>query len=185
MSANTHVMLDIETMSSDSKGAIVQIGACVFNPATQDIGEPFEVNIKLGISRELGFDVDPDTERWWASQSEAAIASIMAEPRLHPKDALERFATWYPTGAVCWSHCTFDAVLMQNAYKRMGLRCPWHFRDTRDLRTLHALFGVGGRTVPEELWSPTDLTPHRASHDAIRQSRIAIYQIRRVLGVDK
>ncbi len=124
------------------------------------------------------------TVEWWKQQSPEAIASIQAEPRYGLRGALGKFLAWYPSGALCWSHATFDAVILQNAYKRVDMRCPWHFTDARDLRTLQGLFGFGGRKVPDELWNPPDLTAHRASHDAIRQAWIAIFQIRGVLGLD-
>ncbi len=181
-----HVMVDIETMATDSNASLLQIGAVRFNPArkTVDLDNVFEVNVSLPDCRERGMVVDPATEIWWREQSPESIASVLAKPRYTVPEALGRFSAWYPSGALCWSHATFDAVILQNAYQRVDMRCPWHFRDARDLRTLQGLFEFGGRKVPDELWSPPDLVAHRASHDAIRQARIAIVQIRSVLGLD-
>ncbi len=180
--SNKHVMLDIETMSSASNASLLQIGAVEFRIADGKTRNPFKVNVKLADCRARGMHVDPDTEKWWASQSQAAIDSVMAEPRLSLPDALEKFALWYPRGAVVWSHATFDAVIMQNAYARMDWKCPWHFRDARDLRTISGLHGFGGRTVPEHIWK-REGTHHDAMDDVMWQVKIASYQIREILGI--
>ena len=180
--SNKHVMLDIETMSSNSNAALAQIGACVFSVHDGSISSEFKCNVSVGDCRELGMHVDPNTEKWWSQQDPAAIASIMAEPRETPRVALASFRAWYPPGAVVWSHATFDAVIMQNAYARLDWKCPWHFRDARDLRTITGLFAFGGRKVPAELWEREGVH-HDALHNARYQVKIASYQIRGILGI--
>ncbi len=185
MSAPKHVMLDLETMSSRNNAAIVQIGACVFNPGTREVGDPLWINIRLGDCRARGFHVDPNTEKWWSQQDPLAIKRLMSEPRQDLPDALDEFDEWYPKGAVVWSHATFDAVITQNAYHELGRKQPWHFRDARDLRTLQSLFAFGGRKIPDGVWDANRGLPHFAPDDAVHQAHIAILQIRGVLGLDK
>lgn len=50
-----HVMLDLETMGSGPRAAIVAIGACCFEPETGRIGETFYQAIDLESSVDLGY----------------------------------------------------------------------------------------------------------------------------------
>ena len=180
--SNKHVMLDIETMSSNSNASLAQIGAAVFSYHDGSISSEFKVNVSVGDCRERGMHVDPNTEKWWSQQDPAAIASIMEDPRYELPDALEKFNEWYPRGAVVWSHATFDAVIMQNAFATAGVKCPWHFRDARDLRTIVGLYSYGGREVPEHIWEREGVH-HDALDDVRWQVKIASYQIRGILGI--
>lgn len=58
-----NVMLDLETMGSGSKAAIVSIGAVLFDPMTGETGAEFYQVVSLNSSAHYG-ELDPGTVIW-------------------------------------------------------------------------------------------------------------------------
>lgn len=61
-----------------------------------------------------------------------------------------------------WSHATFDPPILQNAYNKVGLQTPIHYRWNRDIRTLCELSGVEKTEVKG--------VAHNALDDCINQA---------------
>ena len=167
-----HVMIDIETMSSQPGGAIVTLGAVAFNlnlvedPEADThrlpVDRVFYRRISHGSNRELGLVFDADTLEWWTRQPKGAQYEA-----LHNKDrqdimrVLIDFSCWYTNHKTdrAWSHgATFDLVLMNEAYKRLDVEPPWRFYHHRDTRTLFDLAGIRYKG-----------TAHHALQDAYHQ----------------
>lgn len=196
-----HVSIDIETMGDGHNAAVVSIGAARFDPY---IVSPFEGDdpyfyqeISLDDSVRQGFDITPSTIRWWLGQSDYAREAVKGDDVMGVVAALAKFAAWLaekgPGGLplssgmntftqprnFVWSHATFDAVILENAYKRTGVPRPWSYRDVRDLRTLeHITFG----RYDKDNWKRVDLhsKTHNALDDAIRQAQMVNYCMRRI-----
>lgn len=166
-----HVMLDLETMSSDSHAAIVSIGAVAFEPM-QPIHQQhdymasdkvFLANVVLSGQEHYGQrHIDGKTVMWWLAQGmEAQQALFQPDPILLP-DALSRFYTWYKSaaeGQKLWSHSMFDAVILCNAYDACGLSRPFSRTDCMDVRTMYSLAypdgavpGVPQNNLHEAVW---------------------------------
>ena len=66
----THIMVDLETWGTTPGSDIRSIGAVVFDPVAGTLGNEFYVNVVGG--EKVGLTRDPETEEWWADQSEEA-----------------------------------------------------------------------------------------------------------------
>lgn len=179
----TDYTLDLETMGSERQtGAIVSMGAVAFN-VEGDMSEPFYVNISLKDSLANGLTVDAATIKWWMEQEDAARQAIFVDPK-PLKTALSLFRDWvYLTckSAPCWTHATFDAPVLANAYATIGEKQPTHFRKQRDIRTLVDFYRKIVST--ELLYVDRVGTHHNAADDAVFQAKY-ISQMLRELTVE-
>ncbi|MCG7567090.1 3'-5' exoribonuclease [Pseudoalteromonas sp. CnMc7-15] len=176
-----NVMLDLETMGNGSKAAIVSIGACFFEPTTGEIGAQFHTIVNLKSSAYYG-EMDAGTVLWWMEQSDDARKVLLDDMAVSLKDALGEFDEWISQienfkERVVWGNgCTFDNVILGNAYKACRMRQPWPYFGDRDVRTLVDL----GRTLhgfDPKNDMPFVGTRHNAMDDAVHQARYvsAIY----------
>lgn len=142
--------IDIETLSSAPNAAIIQIGACVGDSETGlFVPANFIANVSFdsvfGQKADVwgfNFDVNPHTVKWWMQQNDYARQSLFSNPKpKHIEEVLREVAVFYRTHNCkeLWSHATFDAPVLNNAFARLDMETPWSFRDCRDIRTLIAL----------------------------------------------
>lgn len=126
------LMLDIETLGNRPTSVITQIGACYFDRETGGVGENFLVNINVGTALLAGLTVDRDTIDWWNTQENKSW--IVGDCKLDK--ALNKFNDFANRAKYIWSHSTFDIPILMNAYKALDKKLPFHYRVTRDIRTL-------------------------------------------------
>lgn len=161
------VMLDLETLDTAMGGAIVQIGAVVFDPRTDVCGERFSCNIHAIDVILKGFSMSVETMKWWSKQPN--YEHLMNAP-LSLRGALMAFTSFFDKHAgenyCIWSHgAAFDVALLDYAYSKLGLEKPWHYQKVRDTRTLYAVAQNFG-------WNKPGLEPsHFALQDAVDQAR--------------
>lgn len=141
--------LDLETMGVNANCAIISIGAAAFNRKTEDFRvedvSKFYVNVDLEDSIKHGLNVDASTIKWWMQQDKEAQSAFFVDPILKLRAALEKLSDWVDfiggQDIPCWTHATFDAPILGNAYRTLHMRMPTHFRKQRDIRTLQDLMG--------------------------------------------
>lgn len=75
-----NVMLDLETMGSGPRAAIVTIGAVFFDPMTGELGEEFEAAIDLRSSAKYG-EIDPKKEMPFEGVRHSALADAKHQAR--------------------------------------------------------------------------------------------------------
>lgn len=132
-----HIMLDIETMDSESYSAIISIGAVRFNIETGELGEEFYCNVSLQSCLDLGMTVSEKTIMWWLMQSEEARMSLVNRETFPLNIALEKFTEFCDKNSEIWGNSPrFDCGILQNGYQKVGIPIPWNFRLERCLRTL-------------------------------------------------
>ncbi|HAN6200867.1 TPA: exonuclease, partial [Escherichia coli] len=85
-----HLMIDLETMGTNTNAPIVVIGAVFFDPQTGEIGPVFYIVISLTDAMNTGAVPDGGTIEWWLKQSSEARAAILTD-QVKLKDALSRF----------------------------------------------------------------------------------------------
>ena len=175
-------MLDIETLGTAPGSIILSIGACAFDPQSpvQDTGAEFYVNIDAADAKAKGLTSSPSTVDWWNRQSEAARAALMTD-RQSLKDAMFAFASWWGHygDSTVWGHgASFDPVLIEAAFERVGMQAPWPFWGIRCSRTLFAVAGIDPRKLS------AGETKHNALHDAKMQARAVQVALGRLRGVD-
>lgn len=163
------LMLDIETMGNRSTSAIIQIGACYFNRYTGEIGDNFLENILLKSSIEdWGLTVDPSTIQWWMEQENKSWMKDGKELM----NVLSYFQGFAKEAKYAWSHSTFDIPILCNAYNVIGLALPFHYRLTRDIRTLTHLADVPKNETTEKRKGDTD--SHNALNDCLSQVKYCV-----------
>ena len=160
-----HVMLDLETLSSTAPGVILSVGAVEFNQ--QGLGKDFYYRVDVGSSLLHGLKVDYNTVAWWNEQSEEAKEAAFYYSGAVP---LERVLYWFSKfvdkDTLLWAKGPdFDCVMLHAAYTAFGMKIPWSYRNTRDVRTMLALSGVKEMKGPGE---------HNALFDARMQAQAVV-----------
>lgn len=162
------IMIDLETMGNQPTSAIIQIGACYFDRNTGEIGNTFLENVSLADSMMHGLTVDASTIEWWMVQENK---SWLVSPR-RLADALGVLFNFIKTKTYIWSHSTFDIPILNNAYNRIESKAPFHYRMTRDLRTLTHLSGSSKNESTEVRDEGADA--HNALNDCLYQVKYTV-----------
>lgn len=158
------IMVDIETLSSESNALMVSLGAITRNQQGDLIR--FEAVVAPNhYSNKL--DISPDTVNWWLKQSEEARASI-TKPGRSLVEVCAGFNQWLES--ICppdakprlWGNgAAFDNVILRANYKVAGMKPAWGFREDACYRTLKNL-------LPDTPWTPPAIA-HSAISDAEAQ----------------
>lgn len=175
-----NVMLDLETWGTSCGCALRSIGAVMFDPHTDEIGETFYANIDKASCVEFGLVIDRNTEEWWSKQSQQAQDSLTRDPLDIAKVAND-FHSWVAKqrGIFVWSQgANFDEPIWTYACRvvdrknrlivhnaRQKTPWPWFFWDTRCTRTAYDMGGFNPKTIRRVG------TAHNALDDAIHQAR--------------
>lgn len=174
----THIMLDLETLGTGPRAAIVAIGACEFDPHGTGIGITFYRRVSLASAMAHG-DVDPDTLLWWMKQSDDARASTFGGESSRLDAALTEFNGFAPryTEGLWGNGATFDNVVIRSGFKAVGLDPAWSFRADKCYRTVINL-------LPEDKRPPFVRagTAHNALDDAITQA-LYLQRVYKALGL--
>lgn len=163
-------MVDIETMSLKHNAVIASIGACYFDIETGEIGKQFYTTVDMETCQTQGLVIDAGTVKFWMEQNDVARLALFTPPIKHIYGALFGFREFFAEDSYLWSHATFDSVVFANAYDSIEQHTPWHYRNTRDLRTLKAVAEMMGCSDVEK---PKPEIAHHALYDAISQAKYA------------
>lgn len=161
------VMVDLETMSTDSNASIISIGAVKFwlnvkqDEFTQD--QLFYTAVSLDSSQEAGLHIKADTVMWWLSQGEEARTAFKHPVSL--ASALGRFSQFVPNKEtyIFGNGAAYDNVVLHNAYKAINQKYPVSYKYDVCYRTLCKLSNI--KPLPFEG------TKHNALDDAKAQTR--------------
>ena len=170
MTRQTHIMIDLETTSTQSNAGILSLGAVVFYPDTT-ISSHFYERASLRSSEQAGLHVSKETMLWW-DKPENAIARV--EAFSGTKDLwslLSSFQDWvtqFPGDIYLWSNgADFDLPILCNAYEEIHGLYPFDFRNHRCYRTLKSLIH------PQFYSYITNNSKHNAISDALYQAKVA------------
>jgi len=181
---DTHVMIDIETLGTKPGSVIASIGAVAFDPKTGEKGMNFYVEIDAHDAQSRGLTIDVGTFFFWLGQPADAQKSLTG--RVPLDQALHRLTLWLDgqrshfTDSVQWLWANspdFDIVLLEAAYRVVGLQAPWTHRNRLDVRTLKHLTGATAIRNPLG-------RPHHALYDAEHQADIVIDGYERLTSQD-
>ncbi len=167
-------MVDLETLGRGESALIIQIGAVYFDPSSGETGAQLSVNIDPVSAYKSGGQMDPDTIRWWLTQSKEAQDSLLT----YPKDfsfAMEELKAFAEGAERIWSHATFDFVIIQKALQNAGLK-PFPYKSGLDIRTLVYLSKVDMSAFPREG------VHHNGLDDAIHQVKYTSAAIQKIRG---
>ncbi|UMR98437.1 exonuclease [Escherichia coli] len=147
-----HLMIDLETMGTNTNAPIVVIGAVFFDPQTGESGPVFYIVISLVDAMDTGAVPDGRTIEWWLAQSSEARSAILVD-QVKLKDALLQFREFINEHSdekiiqVWGNGATFDNAILRTSYERLNIPCPWRYRNDRDVRTIVELGKVTGLDI--------------------------------------
>jgi hypothetical protein len=170
------VMLDIETMSTDTSNALIlSIGILHFDPKPDDgpvFGARWLLRPDIRPQLRFGRSVEKSTQKFWGDQPQEAADDWM----LGPIDSLlavsDEIAEATKDCKRLWAHgVVFDLGNVASLLGQAGFTVPWHYRAPRCARQLvtdHAKI---------RLVAPLDVLgrPHEALYDCHCQA-ISVWQ---------
>ncbi|MED9479955.1 3'-5' exoribonuclease [Escherichia marmotae] len=179
-----HLMIDLETMGTNTNAPIVVIGAVFFDPQTGEIGPVFYIVISLTDAMNTGAVPDGGTIEWWLKQSSEARAAILTD-QVKLKDALSRFREFINEYSdeklvqVWGNGATFDNAILRTSYERLNIPCPWRYYNDRDVRTIVEL----GKTIDFDARTviPFEGVRHNALDDARHQAKYVTATIQKLI----
>ncbi|END6367464.1 3'-5' exoribonuclease, partial [Escherichia coli] len=179
-----HLMIDLETMGTNTNAPIVVIGAVFFDPQTGEIGPVFYIVISLTDAMNTGAVPDGGTIEWWLKQSSEARAAILTD-QVKLKDALSQFREFINEYSdekfvqVWGNDATFDNAILRTSYERLDIPCPWRYHNDRDVRTIVEL----GKTIDFDARTviPFEGVRHNALDDARHQAKYVTATIQKLI----
>lgn len=168
-------MIDFETFGNGKHACIVQIGACYFD-IDGNITSTYKANVDAEDAMRFGAEMDASTVYWWLQQDPAAIASVVADPKIPEADMLFDLNQFLKGADEIWSHATFDFTLLCEALKRRHIKPAFKYRNARDIRTLTAL-------APKLDPIKRQGTHHDGLDDAVYQAICVAAMLRSLKGV--
>ena len=172
------VMMDIEALSTQLGAVVLTIGAVIFDPESDRIGQTFAIRLPVQEQIDKGALVNIDTMEWWIEQPLEARNAAFHGPCAHSVAVglgkFSRFLQRIPGERLrLWSNGpAFDSAQLQLLYARFrvelgpGMGWPVRYNADRDCRTIFSLaYPQGGIPVEEKG------VAHNALDDAIWQAR--------------
>lgn len=207
-----NITIDLETASLKSNAAIIQIAAVAWDidaktmkkqPILYDKNNnPFIFNSYSDLRTCIvnGLDFDPETIKWWSTQSEEAKAALVdTNFTLQPiYDLISDFYSWirevkanlHADEVIIWSQGTdVDITILRTVSQILGIKdLPWEYNDIRDCRTFrNSMCEILGLDIYSDIFKmPQDNnllvngTTHNALYDAL-QSTWNVFTIRQWL----
>lgn len=160
-----HCMIDLETLGSNPKSPVIQIGMVFFT--REGISLSSLSTIEFDDALKHG-EADGDTIKWWLQQPKEAQETLFKfqKPLVDVAESITKLiegqnANFY------WAHATFDFPIFQSMFRSLGMKYPLPFKRCYDLRTLEFLAG-------HIEWEERTGIHHNALDDAIHQAKHAI-----------
>lgn len=180
-----HIMLDLETMGSNSRAVVIAIGAVYFDPSTGLLGDQFYMTQSDWHDQvKAGCVADMATVRWWLgeqpnSPTEDARKALFKEQFDTPQSlaAFHMFCgvNGSSYNVKMWGNgVDFDNVILRHLYGAFGQATPWKYPNSRCFRTLKNEFPVDPPAFEGD--------KHNALSDAIFQAQWACKIYKKLIG---
>lgn len=174
----SNIMIDLETLATNSNAVILTIGCIKFDSAKpidkNVLDDPelcFYRRISLSSCEEIGLEKEQPTIDWWKTQSYEARKEVGMTDEIvstsNIKNVLRDLNKWVGenNNMIVWCNgASFDFPILTNAYKKCGLKPFWKFWNERDCRTVYAL-------NKKQLKNYTNSDAHHALLDCYHQIR--------------
>lgn len=142
------IMVDLETLGTSPNSAILSLGAVKFDPETEKFTDEFYMVVNTQSCLDIGQSIDQDTVHWWNRQSpearlvlEQAKAPTESGVNYPVREVMSRFASFAHYNSNVWGNGSdFDNAIIQEIYRKLGIRQPWAFWNNRCYRTMKNMF---------------------------------------------
>jgi len=165
------IMVDIETLGTDTNSVIVSISAVAFDLANGKIGSSFEIGIDILEQALSGGIIDNSAIAWWYTQSKEAKEALTRIESHSVGKSLDAFNKWITKNSLVnlkdvklWGNGSgFDNVLIRNLYRRHDIDFVLPYWCDNDVRTLVTLANIDTRNYK------FDGTKHNGIDDCLHQ----------------
>lgn len=172
-----HFMIDLETLSTASDAAILQIGIQAFDPRGDGIdpAQGLIIHVSGEASLNAGLRMDWQTIQWWLSLDDNARAGMVAKQAdaLLLSEALVELVKFGQSHggwswAKVWSNgAAFDIPILETAFRRCRRDIPWTYSNVLDVRTMKWLAPEVPRVTPD------------VAHDALSDAQAQAVYVQR------
>ena len=135
------IMIDIETCGTGPDACILTIAAQCFDPLDRtrlyETDQWYYARVDPGSQPDRR--VENSTIEWWATQPREAQEEAFGEDnRISLEQALQELGKLIWHSKRFWANGpTFDANILEHAYKSYNLALPLQYYNVRDARTLY------------------------------------------------
>lgn len=164
-----HVMIDLETLDTTSRAAIISIGAVRFN-ADDFSPETFYRVIKVQSNIDAKRTISGSTLAWWMDQGSEA-KNVFKDPAAVSLDqALYDLRAFIGPHLVAkntkvWGNgAIFDLGILNDAYTQMRESPPWEYWNIKCFRM------IKDSTIGRSVLKPANAVAHNALSDALHQA---------------
>jgi hypothetical protein len=153
-------MIDIEGLATGPETTILTIAAQAFDPLGTGYYEQ-KYYARVDLESQETRTIEQGTIDWWATQPAAARDEAFNEVGRIPLDRAldELHRLCWKCNRIWMNGPTYDANILEHAYKSYGKPLPWQYYKICDARTVYKLY-------PGLLKPPTS---HHALEDCRRQ----------------
>lgn len=153
----THVILDLETLDTSPKAAIIAAGIVILNPdlevkfageyiLTAPLDNPYE------DGRYGNYKVSSSTVDWWRANQQDEARYYIQDSGTYSilRDMLTVLSTDILNNTekdnflIYGNPSTFDITIIENSFKQLRIQTPWSYHQTACLRTV-------ARFIPQEV----------------------------------
>jgi len=131
-----HVLVDLETLSTQHNAAIISIGAVRFD--SNGMYDTFYTNVDPLDSVQKGATTEVNTMNWWKKQPENIQKALLVDP-VTLDIATTKFEEWFRKvpNSYIWGHGpSFDCSILEDSFKLCGKRSPWPYNKEICVRTI-------------------------------------------------
>jgi hypothetical protein len=160
-----HLMIDLETLSTDPRAVVLSVGAVLFD--RDKVYSDFYREVEVDSQIRDGRHVMASTLAWWIDQGDNAKRVFTDTGDKRPLGIVLQELNLYvanhaPTIQVWANGASFDLPILATAYNDAQLAAPWRFYNERCYRTLKNMFPTPRRAISG--------TAHNARDDALAQA---------------
>jgi|LakMenEpi03Aug12_release.lakeMendotaPanAssembly.Ray.scaffolds.fasta_scaffold102448_3 hypothetical protein len=139
------IMIDIETLGTGPAACIITIAAQVFDPLipTTDWDRYPSYYARIDPESQPDRTIEQNTLDWWAIQPQHIQDEAFGEhaDRVDLKTSLTDLGRLIWHSKRFWANGpTFDANIIEHAFKSYNMALPWQFWTVRDARTVYSLW---------------------------------------------
>jgi len=134
------LMIDIEGLATGPETTILTIAAQGFDPFGRGSYDNHYFYARITLESQPNRTIEQSTIDWWATQKESQAEAFAEEGRIDLDIALSELATIVRKSKLIWMNGpTYDATILEHAYKSYGMALPWNYFQVRDCRTVYSL----------------------------------------------
>ena len=153
-------MIDIEGLATGPEATILTIAAQGFDPLGKGFYGEHYYYARITLESQPNRTIEQSTLDWWATQKAAQVEAFAEDGRVDLDVALKALGRIVLQSKRVWMNGpTYDATILENAYKSYNFALPWQYFMVRDARTVYRLY--------PDLEKPP--TSHHALEDCRRQ----------------